>query len=58
MIPKLYYREEAAKLLKVSPKMIDEYVFTGKLHYTVIGRRRMFTEQHLNEFTKAGEVGS
>ncbi len=55
MIPTLYTKTETAKKLKVSERTIDNFVSAGKLNSTKIGRKRMFTEKHINDLIKAGE---
>ena len=55
MIPVLYTKKEVSKILKCSERTIDNFVILGKLNSTKIGRRRMFTEKHINDLIKAGE---
>ena len=56
MLPTIYTKKEAAVYLKCCLKTINNYIITGRLRSTKIGRKRMFTEAHLNEIIKAGEV--
>ena len=55
MVQRIYTKKEAAGVLQVSPRQIDEFIFAGKLRYTRIGRRKFFTETHLNEFLLIGD---
>jgi excisionase family DNA binding protein len=56
MVTTIFTKKEAAKLLKVSPTTIDRLIVSGKLACTRIGGKRMFTENHLNEVIKKGEL--
>ena len=56
MVTPLYTKAEAAELLKVSQHTIHNLVVLGKLRSTKIGRRRFFTESHINELIENGEV--
>jgi excisionase family DNA binding protein len=56
MIPELYTKEEAAKLLRISEKTLDKLVARGEINSTKIGRRRIFTESHIKQYIENNEV--
>jgi excisionase family DNA binding protein len=56
MVTTVYTKKEAAALLRVKEKTVDRLVLSGKLNSTKIGRRRMFTERHLNQCIAEGEI--
>lgn len=56
MIPKMYTKKEAAEILRISIPTIDRLILDGRLNSTKIGKRRLFTEDHINELIKNGEV--
>jgi len=56
MVTEIYTKSEAAEKLKVCERTIDNLVKRGKLRSTKICRKRMFTESHLNELIKNGDI--
>ena len=56
MVTKLYTKQEVADLLKIHINTVGNHVLHGRLRSTKIGRRRYFTEKHVEELIKAGEV--
>ncbi len=56
MVTTVFTKKEAAAKLRVCERTIDNLVSDGKLNSTKIGRKRMFTEKHLNELIEKGEV--
>ena len=56
MVTTVFTKKEAAAKLKISETTIDRLIARGRLNSTKIGRKRMFTEDHLNEVIKNGEA--
>jgi len=56
MLTTVFTKKEVAERLRVCERTIDNFVSSGKLRSTKMGRRRMFTENHLNELIKNGEL--
>jgi len=56
MVTELFTKKEAAERLNISQVTLDRHVARGFLQSTKIGRKRQFTEKHLNDFIKNGEV--
>jgi excisionase family DNA binding protein len=56
MVTQIYTKREAAEKLKVCQRTIDNLITRGKLNCTKIGRKRMFTDAHLNEVIRNREV--
>jgi excisionase family DNA binding protein len=52
----IYTQEEASQILKASSKTIYRRVRAGEIGSIKRGRRRLFTEKHLNDYIKRGEV--
>jgi len=55
-IPKLFTKKETANILRVSERTIEIYVLDGKINSLKTGHKRLFTEEHINEFIKSGET--
>jgi len=55
-IPRLYTKSEAAKILRVSERTIENLIRTGQLGSVKIGRKRLFAEKHLNKLIANGEI--
>ncbi|MPM45200.1 hypothetical protein SDC9_91886 [bioreactor metagenome] len=53
---KLYTQEEAATLLSIAPKTLGDWLRSGKIVGTKIGRKWMITETDLEDFIKKGRV--
>jgi len=52
----IFTKKEAAQKLRCHERTIDNFVKQGVLRSTKIGRKRMFTEAHLSELIKNGEI--
>jgi len=56
MIYKVYKRKEVAEMLRISEDALDEIVKCGEIDSTMIGRRRMFLEYHIENYQKKNET--
>ena len=56
MIPVVYTKQESGQTISVHPNTLHMLVVKGRIQSTKVGRKRMFTEAHLNKFIKDGEV--
>ena len=52
LLQKIYTREEAAKILKISPQTVSTYVQKGLLNPAYTGRKMLFSHEQLTNFTK------
>ena len=46
----LYTQKETAELLNISVKELTVLVFENKIDYTIIGKRRRFTDSHIHKY--------
>ena len=46
----LHSQKEAAELLNISVKELTLLVVYGKIDYTIIGKRKRFTDSHIQKY--------
>jgi excisionase family DNA binding protein len=56
MVTQLFSKREVAEKLQISERTVHNLVISGKLSSTKIGRKRMFTEYHINKLIQNGEA--
>ena len=54
-IKKVYTRDEAAAILKVSPNTVSKYIRQGKLHASVLNGKYRIAERELHRFINGKE---
>lgn len=52
----LYSRKEAADMLGISPKTLLAEVRRGEIRYVLVGKRRKYTRQDLEEFIERKRI--
>jgi len=53
---KIYSKKEAAAYLGVHVNTLSKIIKEGYINSTLVGKRRRFTDIHLNEYLKRNEI--